>query len=98
MTTFEMGKPSALKQATEEQVEHERQQLQSLPTRLYQARAQLEASQDSRMPAPRFGTPERAEYDNGRRQASERGRPITSKNEFQATLRNEIRSIENEIH
>ena len=80
----------------EEMAEHERRQLESAPVRLDRARAGLEALRDSRMPAPRFGSIERALYDNERRIRSERGRPIVSKASYEAELRNEIKEIKNE--
>lgn len=78
---------------TDEQMEHERRQLESAPVRLEHARAQLEALRDSRMPAPHFGTLERAQYDNDRRIRSEAGTPQISKASFEASLRNEIREL-----
>ena len=62
---------------------------------LANAKAQLEASRDSKIPAPRFGTLERAVYDNERRIRSEQGIPQISKATFEQTLRNKIRSIQN---
>ena len=80
---------------TDEAMEHERRQLESAPVRLDRARAGLEALRDSHMPAPRFGSIERALYDNERRIRSERGRPIVSKASYEAELRNEVRGIKN---
>ena len=78
--------------------EHDLAQSQAPAVRLHQAREQLAALSESRMPlAPHFGTLERGEYDNERRIRSERGNPQITKAHLEHTLRNEIQSIRQEM-
>ena len=70
------------------------QEQERITIELYQARAQLKASEDTRIPVPRFGTLERAQYDNERRIASENGTPQISKAQFQQDLRAQIQTLE----
>lgn len=77
--------------------EYEFAQSQAPDVRLYQTKAQLDALQETRMPAPRFGTLERGEYDNERRVKSERGIPQISKSQVEQRIRNQIQTIRQQM-
>lgn len=64
--------------------------LEQARQRLDEAKAELERLRATRNPAPKFGTPERADFDAERRRLASEGRPIKPKRQLLAEAREQL--------